>query len=159
MMRKNGVCPESLAQCECNPLRKTASIDENQRCAMRQYEFCNVIVDLVPHLGARDDPEFVARGPLPRVPSHADGRRPRFRVRTKQAGSTSIGFTVAERPIRCGRLPVELHPTRQRSKKDEATLVIRHGMDFIHDHEVDRGPKHLARLLGGEENERAILAW
>ena len=60
-MRKHHILTQAFSERMCNALRKAPGIHENERRAVRQDEFRDTVVDLVPHLRARDRTERVAR--------------------------------------------------------------------------------------------------
>ena len=59
VMRQNGIGTEPLAEMMCDPLSEPPRVDEDQRRAIFAREFGETVVNLAPHLVARDWAEFV----------------------------------------------------------------------------------------------------
>jgi hypothetical protein len=136
-------------------LRQAARVDEDQRGAVRADQIGHAVVDLVPHLVGGDGAQLVARH-FDRqfhiaAMAHVDDAA---RVAQERATS-SIGFTVAERPMRCGRGPAVLFhqpvEARQRQRQVRAALVVGHGVDLVDDQvrtcaSISRGLAAVSRM-------------
>ena len=90
--------------------RKPPRVDEHQRRAVFANERGHAVVDLLPHLVRCDRPELVARHldrEIHRTPMAVidDGDGCVLVGRQRNRATISMGLTVAERPIRCGRGP------------------------------------------------------
>ena len=69
---------------------------------MRQDQLGHAIVDLGPHFVARDRTQFVARHFHRQIHLAAMADVDDVGIRRKKLATSSMGFTVAERPMRCG---------------------------------------------------------
>ena len=69
----------------------------------------------------------------------------------RKFATSSIGFTVAESPMRCGRLFDQGIQARQRQRQMRAALIVRHGVDLVHNHGAG-GAQHGARLFRRHQN-------
>ena len=71
----------------------------------------------------------------------------------RYAATSSIGRTVAERPMRCGRTLRDRVEPRQSQGQMRSAFVVGDGVDLIDDHGA-HGAQHLARSFRGQQNEQ-----
>ena len=77
----------------------------------------------------------------------------------RKRATVSIGLTVADRPMRCGRGPPafcdEIVEPRQRQRQMRAALVVGHGVNLVDDDGADVSQRQPA-ALGGQQNEQRL---
>ncbi len=98
----------------------------------------DAVVDLAPHLLAGDRTQLVARAP--RRPASISRRWPTSTIvarSLRNRATSSIGRTVAERPMRCGFVPPSRATRSSSRSSDSARCAPRlsrgHGVDLVDD--------------------------
>ena len=107
MVRGDRLFAHALGQMMRNPLGQPSRIDEDQRRAILAGQRDDSIINLVPHLIAGDRTEFaggsfhrqVELAPVAGIDNHRLRSRP---ASGEKSATSSIGFCVAESPIRTG---------------------------------------------------------
>ena len=94
---------QPLGQVMRHALGQPPRVDEHQRGAMRGDQLRQPVVDLLPHLVAGHRAQFVARHFHRQIHLAAVADLHDLRARRSENSATSsIGFTVADSPMRCG---------------------------------------------------------
>ena len=142
---------EPLAEVVRDALDEAARVHEDERGAVLRDEVGEAIVELGPLLVGAHRAELVARdldgeievAPLARRRRLAAAAGPRP---TSSRAATSMGRTVAERPMRCGRAPPARRTRSSRRSTESARCAPRlsrgDGVDLVED---DRA--HVRRAL------------
>ena len=110
VMREHRVFAQPLGQMVRDALGQPPRVDEHQRRAVLVDQRGDAVVDLLPHLVRRDRPELVLRHfdrqiHRAAMPVVDDRRRCASASGARKRATVSIGLTVADRPMRCGREP------------------------------------------------------
>ncbi len=159
VMRHHEAFPETLVEREGDAFAHPPGADEDQRRAMRADLLGDAIVDLAPHLFARDRTELVAGNFDAQLHLAAVSDVDRRRPIAQKSGD------VFERPHR-RREPDALRLLRpvlldqvieacERQRQMRAALVGRHGVDFVDDHRLHAGEER-ARLFRGQQDEERL---
>ena len=156
-MRGYRVLPEPLSQMMRHALGQPPRVHENQRGA--------VLVDELPRSGRKSRPTFRSWRPAPsslarhfnsEVESRGGGRRLTMTgsgrsLPARNCATSSMGFCVAERPMRTGGRSTKRFQPFERKRQMRAALVVRHGMNLIDDHRFNCS-QDVAALFGGQQN-------
>ena len=102
MVRHHEAFAETLVEREGDAFAHAAGSDEDQRRAMRADLLGDAIVDLAPHLFARDRTEFVVGNLDPQVHLAAVSDVDVVARSLRNRATSASGRTVAESPMRCG---------------------------------------------------------
>ena len=148
VMRRHGVFAEALAQVPRQPLRHAAACSRRRAsCGAPAISAAQPIVVLLPDFVRHHRIERRARASRRRDPSarrcptSTIAQPPRVAGRRNRATS-SIGFCVADRPIRrSGRAATCCEPL-ERQREVRAAARANHRVDLVDDHRADRA-QHL----------------
>ena len=152
VMRQDCVLAQPLGQLVGDALRQPAGVDEHQRGAilLRQRRRCDrrsrpTSPCSRPRPTHREEPR-------PPDPWPGDARLARCARRSlRNCATSSMGLTVAERPIFCSGAPVKRFQPRDRQCQMRPALVIGHRVNLVDDQRA-HGREHFPRPLRGEQN-------
>ena len=139
-----------------DPFGEPASVDEHEGGPIFADVAGDAVVDFGPHFAGGDCTELVF-GELDREVHFAtmayvyDGGLLVF-IRREVSGNGFDGAYGGGESDALGRVVGQCAEARQGQRKMGATLVVRHGVDFVDD-DCARGPQHFAGLFGGDEDE------
>ena len=128
------------------------------RCAVDQLG--QAVVDLLPDLARHHRFERRRRELRARGRARAGGRcrrscsrrrRRRPAAPTRKRATSSIGFCVADRPMRSSRSAAQRRQALERQRQVRAALVRRQRVDLVDDHGA-RGREHRAARLRAEQD-------
>jgi len=156
MMRQHGLFAEARLKLVRHALGKAPRVDEDQRGAVRADQIGHAIIDLRPHFVAGDGAEFVlgnfdgefhiaAVAYVDDVGAFAEESGHFFDGPHGSGEADALRFGAAAGRDQCIQ-------AREREGQVRAALVVRHGVDLVHDDGAG-GAQHVARLLGGEQDE------
>ena len=138
VMARDVVLAEPRAEARRDALGHLARVDEDERGPMLAHELGDALVDLLPHLVRADRRERRRRhldreievAKVPGVDERALASAP-----TRNRATSSSGFCVAERPMRCRGFgpPVERLEPLERKREVRAALVARERVDLVDD--------------------------
>ena len=137
-MGQHRLFAEPFGELMGDQLRQPPGVDEDDGRAVGADEIGDAVVDLAPHLVGGDHAELVLRHLHGEV-ERRGGDRSRLSPARRRDGpvrkraTSSIGLTVADSPMRCGRAPPDL-TTRSSSR---ARLNARVGTALVVDQRVD----------------------
>ena len=143
MVRQHDAFAEPRRERKRDPFAHAPRADEDQRRAMREHQRRDAIVDLGPHLAARDRTQFVARHldrqrHLAPVTDVDDFRRGAEKLRDlldrahrrREADALRFPAAVAHDQI--------VEP-RQRQREMRTALIARHRVNLVDDDRLRRG--------------------
>ena len=172
VMRGDLLGPSRSERWRVDPLGQPAGVDEDERRAMRLDQFGEAVVDLAPDLARHDRFERrrrhldrqIARAAMAGVDDRAVGR---CRRRSGTGRPSSIGFCVADSPIRSSRSPHSAASRSSDSARCAAALVCRDRVDLVDDHRARRrqhraaglrAEQHVKRFRRGDDDVRRLAA-
>ena len=155
VMRQDDVLAQALLQVMRHALGQAARVDEDQRGAILADQVGQAVVDLAPHFVAGHGAQFVARHFHRHFHGAAmahvdDAGMVAQECRDFLDGLDGGGKADALRPRESALLHQAVQ-ARQRERQVRAALIVRHGVDFVHDQGAHLR-QHLARLRGGQQN-------
>ena len=159
VVRHREAFAEAFVECEGDTLAHAARSDEDQRRLMVVNLSSDPIVDLAPHLFARDGAELVAGnfyGELhfATVPNVDDRRALAQELRDALQGAYGGRKADALR-FSSARLCDQVIQTRERERQMRAALVRRHRMNLVDDNRGDACEKR-PRLLGRQQDVQRL---
>ena len=165
VMRGDVLVAEALRQMARGALGETPRVDEDQRRAVLAHELGEPVVDLLPDLARhhgferrrRQLDREIALAHMAGVDDRAVGpaRGASLRSPTRKRAMSSIGFCVADSPMRISSRPASASQPLERQREVRAALVRRERMDLVDDHRA-RGREHLAARLAGEQDVQRL---
>ena len=150
MVRGDVLLAEALGEVARHALGEPAGVDEHERGAVRADELGDAVVHLVPDCsfditassGERGSSSARSSSRAWPVSTIAQPRRV-APAPTRKRAISSIGFCVADRPMRVGGSPHERLEPLEREREVRAALVAGDGVDLVDDHGAHRA-QHLA---------------
>ena len=159
MMRQHGLLTEALLKMMRHTLGEPPRVDEDQGGAIRADQFRCAIVNSIPHFIAGDGTELVVGNFHCKFHIAAMADIYDASVFTQKPGDLFDRFHRSGKAdaLRPGtaRGRHQCVETREGQRQVRAALIAGDGVNLIHD-DGSRGAQHVARLLGGEQNEQRL---